>query len=105
MQFQAGKLIAGRYKVIRLIDHGKFGHVLSCKDNKKNRIVAAKISNDKSFDVDNAKVESKLLEKLSVPPTNDKEVYDCLLHMEESFMFENRVIIIFESLNLSLFFY
>lgn len=73
MKFPEGKLLGDRYEVVCPIDHGKFGQVLKCKDKRsKNKIVAAKISNVQSFDVDNAKVESKLLERLAIAPKKDK---------------------------------
>ena len=66
--FTKGKRIANRYEVIEPIDRGKFGQVIKCIDlDGNNKIIAIKISNDNNFDIDNAKVESKLMEKLIVP--------------------------------------
>ena len=99
MYFQKGRVIAERYKVVDYIDSGKFGQVLKCQDIlQDNKLVAAKISKQSSLDVDIAKVEGKLIEKLQAKPIKDLKGYDCLVHMEEIFMFENRMIIIFECL-------
>ena len=61
-----GEQIAYRYEIIRKIDQGAFGQVVKCIDYKdpNHRIVAAKISKNKKFDVDNANVEIKLLNKM-----------------------------------------
>lgn len=61
-----GEQIGYRYEVIRPIDKGAFGQVVKCIDYKdpNQRIIAAKISKNKKFDVDNANVEIKLLQKL-----------------------------------------
>ena len=58
--------MAYRYEVIALIDAGAFGQVMKCIDFKDpgQRIVAAKISKNKKFDLDNANVEIKILEQL-----------------------------------------
>ena len=58
-----GEQIGYRYEVIRPIDKGAFGQVIKCVDYKdpNQRIVAAKISKNKKFDVDNANVEIRLL--------------------------------------------
>lgn len=58
--------MAYRYEVVRVIDNGAFGQVIKCIDKKDphQRIVAAKISKNKKFDVDNANVEIKIVKKL-----------------------------------------
>ena len=61
-------LIANRYEIVYPLDRGKFGQVFKCKDNARNKLdVAVKISNDQSFDIDNDKVEAKIMEKLQIP--------------------------------------
>lgn len=70
-------MINDRYDVIGPLDRGKFGQVINCTDSQEeNKIIAIKISNDKNFDIDNAKVESKLMERLNIPHSEDNEGYD-----------------------------
>jgi dual specificity tyrosine-phosphorylation-regulated kinase 2/3/4 len=67
--------------------------------------VAAKISKNKKFDVDNANVEIKLLNKLRLGNDFDNEGKDCLVEFTDSFKFRQHVIIIFECLSLNLYSY
>ena len=63
--FKPGTLIDGKYEVITSVERGKYGQVFKCKDlYNKGKFVAAKVSNSATIDIDNAKVESKLMEKL-----------------------------------------
>lgn len=67
-------------------------------------MVAAKISKNKKFDVDNANVEIKILNKLQSYTSNiDNEGFDCLVQMIDSFRFRQHVLIIFECLSLNLY--
>lgn len=50
-------------------------------------------------------METKLLERLAIVPKNDSTGYDSLLFMEDTLVFENRVVIIFECLSLNIYFY
>lgn len=60
--FKPDTIINKRYKVVCAVERGKFGQVFKCLDTKnKDKLVAAKISSSTQFDIDNAKVESKLM--------------------------------------------
>ena len=62
---QVGEQLGYRYEITKVIDNGAFGQVVQCVDMKDNqRIVAAKIGKNKKFDIDNANVEIKFLQKL-----------------------------------------
>lgn len=102
-----GEQIGYRYEVIRPIDKGAFGQVVKCIDYKdpSQRVIAAKISKNKKFDVDNANVEIHLLEKLATPLQGDNEGFDCLVHMIDHFRFRQHVIIVFDCLSLNLYKY
>ena len=81
------------------MERGKYGQVFKCKDlYNKGKFVAAKVSNSATIDIDNAKVESKLMEKLLQSYKDDNEGYDRLLHLKETLMIQNRVVIISEFL-------
>jgi dual specificity tyrosine-phosphorylation-regulated kinase 2/3/4 len=69
------------------------------------RIVAAKLSKNKKFDVDNANVEIKILDKLSQDNLTDNEGKDCLVEYIDSFKFRQHVVIIFECLSYNLYKY
>ena len=62
-----GEQLGYRYEVEHFIDKGSFGHVIQCRDLKdpKRGSVAIKISKNKKFNVDNAKIELQLIKKLS----------------------------------------
>lgn len=49
--------------------------MVQCLDYKdpNQRVVAAKLSKNKKFDVDNANVEIKILDKLALGNSNDNE--------------------------------
>lgn len=102
-----GEHIGYRYEVIRLIDKGAFGQVIKCVDYKdpNQKVIAAKISKNKKFDVDNANVEIRLLEKLMKPYEEDDEGRDCLVQMIDHFRFRQHVIIVFDCLSLNLYKY
>lgn len=74
---------------MRVIDQGAFGQVVKCIDYKdpEQRMVAAKISKNKKFDVDNANVEIRILEKLGMGNSMDNEGKDCLVDFIDSFSF------------------
>jgi hypothetical protein len=62
---------------------------MKCIDFKDpgQRIVAAKISKNKKFDLDNANVEIKILEQLQRPNLNDDEGRDCIVDFIDHFKF------------------
>ena len=98
---QPGEQLGYRYEVIRVIDSGSFGVVILCIDHKdpKKKYIAAKISKNKKFDVDNANVECKLLNKLmQVNLGEDSEGFDRIVKIHHNFKFRQHVIIIFEHL-------
>ena len=68
-------------------------------------MVAAKISKNKKFDVDNADVEIRILDKLAVGNSLDNEGKDCLVEYIDSFKFRQHVVIIFECLGYNLYKY
>ena len=72
-----------------MIDQGAFGQVVKCIDYKdpKQRMVAAKISKNKKFDVDNANVEIRILDKLGLGNCLDNEGKDCLGEHVDSLKF------------------
>jgi hypothetical protein len=72
---KVGEQLNYRYQVTKIIDSGAFGNVVMCKDcaDPKDRMVAAKISKNKKFDVDNANVEIKILKKLQQRSSGDLE--------------------------------
>ena len=76
-----GEQLAWRYEVVRVIDAGAFGQVIKCIDFKdpQQPIVAAKISKNKKFDVDNANVEVKILRKLQGGNATDNEGRDSIV--------------------------
>ena len=104
---RVGEHLGYRYLIRKIIDKGSFGQVVCCTDlaDPNERIVAAKIGKNKKFDVDNANVEIRLLEKLRAPLEEDNEGHDCLVHMVDSFRFRQHVIIIFACLSLNLYKY
>lgn len=69
------------------------------------RVVAAKISKNKKFDVDNANVEIKIVKKLQQGNRFDNEGKDCLVEFIDSFKFRQHVIMIFECLSYNLYKY
>lgn len=78
---RVGEQLAYRYEVVKLIDKGAFGQVVKCIDFKdpQQRMIAAKISKNKKFDVDNANVEIRILKKLGGHLEEDDEGHDCLV--------------------------
>jgi len=91
-----------------MIDSGAFGQVIQCIDHKdpKRKFVAAKISKNKKFDVDNANVEIKLLTKLhKLQPNEDIEGLDRIVKTIDTLKFRQHVIIVFEYLHLNLYTY
>lgn len=68
--------------------------------------MAAKISKNKKFDVDNANVETKLLTKInSTYNSTDIEGANRIVKMLDHFKFRQHVIIVFEYLYLNLYNY
>ena len=63
--------------------------MVQCIDYKdpNQRRVAAKISKNKKFDVDNANVEIRLLNKIAQGNQFDNEGKDCLVEFLNSFRF------------------
>ena len=63
--------------------------MVQCIDYKdlQHRKVAAKVSKNKKFDVDNANVEIRLLNKLNQGNDFDMEGKDCLVEFIDSFKF------------------
>lgn len=79
-----------RYEVVKVIDTGAFGQVILCVDHKdpKKRYVAAKISKNKKFDVDNANVEIKILKKLNtLQPCENILGHDKIVVIKDNFKF------------------
>lgn len=68
-----------------------------------HRQVAVKISKNKKFDIDNAQVEIKMLQRINDGKTEDKEGQDCVIDMIDSFKFRQHAIIVFEVLGNNLF--
>lgn len=68
-------------------------------------MIAAKISKNKKFDIDNAQVEIKILKKLNSHLESDDEGHDCLVQMLDSFKFRQHVVIIFDCLSFNLYKY
>ena len=64
-----GEALGYRYLVKKIIDKGSFGQVVCCIDcaDPEQRHVAAKISKNKKFDVENANYEIKILRTLNEP--------------------------------------
>ena len=62
-------------------------------------------SKNKKFDVDNANVEIKILDKLAKGNETDNEGQDCLVEYVDSFKFRQHVVIIFECLSYNLYKY
>lgn len=81
--------------------------MIKCIDFKdpQQKIVAAKISKNKKFDVDNANVEVKILRKLQAGNQEDNEGQDCIVDYKDSFKFRQHVVIIFECLCYNLYKY
>lgn len=77
---------------------------VDCKDPNRS-VVAAKISKNKKFDVDNANVEIKILRKLQAGNQMDNEGHDCMVEYIDSFKLRQHVVIIFECLNVNLYKY
>ena len=67
--------------------------------------MAVKFSKNKKFDVDNANVEIKILDKLAKGNETDNEGQDCLVEYVDSFKFRQHVVIIFECLSHNLYKY
>lgn len=104
--FQGGERLGEHFEVVAPIDQGKFGQVVKCVDARsKKKFYAAKISKNVQEEVDNAKVEVRLLEKLQEPHPEDNEGHDCILQMIDHFMFDNRVVILSPTLGLNLYTY
>lgn len=64
--------------------------VAACQDVKDKKMVAVKVSKNKKFDVDNANVEIKLLNKLSSGPLQegeDIEGRNCIVKILDNFKF------------------
>lgn len=102
---KVGEQLNYRYQVTKVIDSGAFGSVVMCKDcaDPKDRLVAAKISKSKKFDVDNANVEIKILKKLQKGNFGDNEGKEVLVQMLDHFLFRRHVVIIFELLHFNLY--
>lgn len=104
--FQGGEKLGEHFEVLGPIDQGKFGQVVKCVDlRNKKKSYAAKISKNVAEEVENAKVEVQLLQKLQEPHPGDNEGQDCILQMIDHFMFDNRVIILAPTLGLNLYTY
>lgn len=106
---QVGEHLGYRYEITKVIDNGAFGQVVQCMDMKDSnqRIVAAKIGKNKKFDIDNAQVEIKFLQKLKA---GFKESHNCdcegkdrIVEYLDSFKFRQHVVIIFEMLHFNLY--
>ena len=81
---------------------------MDMKDSNK-RLVAAKIGKNKKFDIDNAQVEIKFLQKLKAG-MNDPHNCNCIgkdriVEYLDSFKFRQHVVIIFEILHFNLYKY
>ena len=102
-----GEQLGYRYEVVRVIDAGAFGQVIKCVDYKdpQFRIVAAKISKNKKFDVENAMVEINIVNKLQQGNDFDNEGKDCIVEFIDSFKFRQHVVMVFECLSLNLYEY
>ena len=60
-----GEQIGYRYQVEKYLDRGAFGQVVRCHDMRENgRLVALKISRAVKEEIDNAKVEARLLRQM-----------------------------------------
>lgn len=104
--FQGGEPLGEHFEVLAPIDQGKFGQVVKCIDLRgKKKTYAAKISKNVAEEVENAKVEVQLLQKLQEPHPGDNEGHDCILQMIDHFMFDNRVVILSPTLGLNLYTY
>ena len=68
-------------------------------------MIAVKISKNKKFDVDNANVEIRILDKLGMGNAADNEGKDGLVEYIDSFQFRQHVVIIFECLGFNLYKY
>ena len=81
---------------------------MQCIDHKhpSKVLVALKISKNKKFDVDNASIEIKLLNKLITHDSNqDYEGSNRVVAMIDSFKFRQHTIIVFEHLYMNLYKY
>lgn len=95
--------IGDRYEVLCNIDKGKFGKVIKIVDlDDNNKVYAAKISRKKQFDIDNAKIEAKYMEKLGEPLAFDNEGYENIMDLVDYFLYEERAVIVTELLSLNL---
>ena len=106
---QVGEHLGYRYEITKVIDNGAFGQVVQCVDMKdlSGRIVAAKIGKNKKFDIDNANVEIKFLQKLKGGFKDDLnadlEGKDQIVEYLDSFKFRQHVVIIIEILHFNLY--
>ena len=104
--FRPGTQIAGRYEILSAVERGKYGQVFQCRDmQNKWRFFAAKICSPAKIDNDNAKVESKLMQKLRDPLKDDNEGHNRILHICDTIVLDKRVILITDFLGISLFEY
>jgi dual specificity tyrosine-phosphorylation-regulated kinase 2/3/4 len=93
-----GDQIAFRYEAMSLIGSGSFGQVVKCFDHKLKEEVALKVIRNRSNFHKQGAVEVKVLEKL-------RELADesNTIHMKNSFVFRNHLVISFELLSMNLY--
>ena len=67
--------------------------------------MALKLSKNKKFDVDNAAIEVKILNKLELGNSVDNEGHDQIVRLIDNFKFRQHVVIVFECLSHNLYKY
>ncbi|ORX40996.1 kinase-like domain-containing protein [Kockovaella imperatae] len=93
-------VIAGKYKIIRLLGQGTFGKVVEARHLETRRKVAIKVIRAVQKYRDASKIEIRVLEALK---RNDPENYNNCIHLVEYFDFRNHPCLVSELYGMSVF--
>jgi dual specificity tyrosine-phosphorylation-regulated kinase 2/3/4 len=92
--------IGFRFQILEQIGKGAFGQVLKCYDHKTKQLVAMKLVKNQKKYYYQAAVEAKLL---LLTKENDPENKECVIKIQDYFVFRNHLCMTFDLYSLNLY--